>query len=218
MISVPVQWLSAIVFVGITESVTALSYLPAFRNDWRTWRYSTGELVDWYNAEAPFMFPPFFLAGALWFSLQLVNAIGAWFVWRADVDVWWYYVFLALWIASLLTYSLWAIPWEMMLPMWTLVDWLLAALLALGAAVAAWFVNDKSSNSQTIAGAILLTIYATSLLTIVGFNFLVALSRTVEGFPSHMLHNQWANPFYVYKLNSGWTIRTVVVDGMVQEV
>ena len=194
-------WLGAVAWVGLAELVTFAIYTPAYRHDWRDWAR-----ISW-RAEWPFMYPPVMLAGGLWFVLQLVNGLGAFFVWRVDVAEYEYYVALALWLAALGVYSLWAIPWEMELPPWTLVCWTLSWVLSVGACAFAYNVDGA------IVGAGLMSVYVALVGLLLVVNWAVLLSRTFSSGTEQVLHQRWFNPFTTYGRNDGWPIRQVPVDG-----
>ncbi len=145
------------------------------------------------------MWPPLFLSGALWFGLQAINALGVFFVSRTDSDAPALHVAMALWLVSFLLWTLWAIPWEMELPVWTLFAWALATLVSIGAVVAAFL-------AQSTIGAALLTVYTGILSLIVVINLLLMCSSPTLG-------TRFTDPFEVYFHNNGWPIREIFADG-----
>jgi len=199
-----VQWLGAIAWVAIAELVAFASFTPAYRNDWRRWQN-----ISW-DAEAPLMYPPVFLSGALWFVLHLVNALGVFFVWRSESTAWQYHATLALWLVSIFLYALWGIPWEMELPAWTLVAWTLSGAASVACGAAAYFV--------ALPGAILLTVYAAVFAAMMWFNWAVLLYRLCRGHDKRSLHRRWTNPFRVYFMNAGWPVLWVIVDERVHRI
>lgn len=189
------DWFEALALVGVVEATAALSFLPAFRHDWRRWRG-----IDWW-AEFPLAYPPLFYSGPLWFVLQLVNALGAFFVLRTNNpdDVAHYHVSLAFWAASLVLWALWGIPWEYESVFWPMLDWLIAAGLSSVAAIAAYKVDETA-----LPGAILLTVYTGILGAIALFNLLLIGFRWVSRPAGLVLHTRFTNPFAGYLRNLTW--------------
>lgn len=197
-----IQWLGAMAWIFIAEVTTFASFVPAYRHDWRRWKK-----VSW-DAEFPFMYPPLFLSGGLWFVLQAINALGVFFVWRTGSTQGAYHAALALWVVALGTYSLWAIPWEMEQPPWTLMAWSVSCALSLAGCIVAYFVHGA------LVGAILLTVYTAALFVMVAVNWLVLLARC--GNAKTLLHRRWFNPFEIYARNYGWPIHaTEVAEGWI---
>ena len=188
-------WLSALTLVGVVEAVTALSYLPAYRHHWRRWVD-----VDW-RAEWPYMWPPLFLNGALWFLAQFVNAMGIWFVLRLDAgDDPLYHAVNALWVAALGVWSLWAVPWEMEMPAWTVATWGVTALLSAAAAVLSWLMETRS-----LPGAILLTAYSAWVFFCLAINGVVLVTRRANDTGADArLHQRIGNPFGQWIVDGGW--------------
>ena len=192
------EWLGCVAWLAIAELITFASFVPAYRHDWRRWRN-----VSW-DVEFPFMYPPFFLAGGLWFALQAINALGVFFLWRTSSAQGEYHAAMALWVAALGVYSLWAIPWEMEQPPWSLMAWSASCVLSVIVCVLAYFVRGA------LPGAILLTIYAAALLCVVAFNWTLLVARV--GSRKTVLQRRWFNPFEIYAQNYGWPIHTTRVD------
>ena len=178
------DWLAAITLVGVVEAATALSFLPAYRHDWRRWT-----TVDWKEFGCPF--PAVFLSGALWFVLQLINSLGLFFILRAGSGCVTYHVTISLWVASFGVYTLWAIPWEMELPFWTLACWALSLTLTVATTITAWI------TSHSRAGPVMLSIYA---FLIFG---LMELCPIPDSRPTRL---RVSNPFAIYFENYGWPI------------
>lgn len=192
------QWLGFVAWLFVAEVTTFASFVPAYRHDWRRWKN-----VAW-DAEFPFMYPPLFLAGGLWFALQALNAVGIFFVWRTASTQGEYHAALTLWVVALAVYSLWAIPWEMEQPPWSLVAWSVSLVASFVVCVLAYFVRGA------LVGAILLTIYTTVLLAMVGINWAVLLRRC--GSSRTVLQRRWFNPVEIYIQNYGWPIQVTEVD------
>lgn len=187
------DWLAAITLVGVAELITAASFLPVYRHHWRRWRG-----VSW-EAEFPYMWPPLFLNGALWFVVQAVHALGAWAVlrrgWRGSGDEFSDqgagHAAIALWTASIGLWSLWAVPWEFELTAWSWAAWSGSAWLTGGAAWAVWW------SGNTLA-TVLFSVYSYALGAMVMCNWLVWQYRRWWGptHPAQTLHKRLGNPLH----------------------
>lgn len=185
------DWFAAITLVAVSELVATVSFLPAYRHHWRRWR-----TVRW-AAEWPYMWPPVFLNGAMWFVLHAVNGMAAWAVlrrgWRGSGEKFdehgGGHTEMALWTAALGVWSLWAVPWEHELPMWSWVAWSAAAWLASAASWVAWW------NGNTLA-MVLFSVYASCLGVLVCCNWVVWQYRRWFGasHPAQVLHTRVGNP------------------------
>lgn len=195
-LSIGLDWLAAFSLLCGVEALTALSYVPAWRNPWRRWPH-----VDW-RAEWPWMHPSLWLSGPLWSVLQAINALGGFFLLRLA----WhddgirsheaYAASLILWMSALLVWSLWAVPWEMGMVWWTVITWALSSALAIPAAVLAWHAGS------TVA-CVLLGIYAAVLVLFALTNTTGLLFCTT---PGAVLHRRFENPL-VFLLHGGlWPV------------
>lgn len=197
------QFLAAIALVFVGQAVAILSFLPAFRHDWRRWRTPVNWRLEW-----PLMYPPLFMSGAMWSALHCVNSLGMFFVLRTNnggdsgggshPNA--FPVSISFWIASLGFWGLWAVPFEMETVVWSAGTWLVSGLLSFVSAALAYYVPNA------MVGAILLSVYSVILLSIAAFNLFILMWRvfTVPGDSPLLLHRLWTNPLRVFIANGTW--------------
>lgn len=187
-------WQRAIFCVVTCEALTVCSYIPAWRHDWRAWR-----TLNFYD-EAPLLYPPVFMNGAVWFSIQMVNAFALFSLLQLDAatNAAWQCA-MWLWIASITVWTLWAVPFEMeQAAMWTWVDWLLTMLLSFGATVATLTIPGAHT------AALLLLLYTGMIAVIVLANGATLFYRLCTRPPNLHLHRRWANPLAIWLANGTW--------------
>ena len=186
-------WLTAFLVTTVVELVTFASFFPAFMNDWRLWTN-----VRW-DLESPYMYPPFFVNGPLWFVLQLLNGLA--FAWLVSAEVsHLYHAVCALWVIALFFWAFWAIPWQIQNVNWTLGIWTLSLVFSIASCICAWILEERS-----VAGPILLTIYCAFLLLIVLFNLFVLVARVLSNTsPDVVLHRRRSCVFAVWCRNGLW--------------
>lgn len=195
------EWFTVISLVGVVESTIALSFLPAFRSNWKRWKR-----IDW-DAEFPFVAPAYNFNGGLWFLLGLLNALGLWRLIRlneSDQPV--YHIGLALWLTSFFLLSLWGIPFEYKTPVWSFLAIFLSSLLSFGTSTCALLLLVVQENKSALSATIILYVYSALLFFPSSFQLIIWYTRTCDpdDYGHLRLHKKTANPFARYLKEQGW--------------
>ena len=195
------EWFTVISLVGVVESTIALSFLPAYRSNWKRWKG-----IDW-DAEFPFVAPSYSFNGGAWFLLGFFNALALWRLIRQDQpDEPFYHVAISLWLASFFLLSLWAIPFEFKTPIWSFVSIFLSSILSFACAS-----FSLALQRHDLSPSIMLFIYSTILFVPSLFQLLIFLVRhsDPDEYDKLKLHKKTANPIWRYWKEQGWPPATL---------
>lgn len=195
------EWFTVITLIGVVESTIALSFLPAFRSNWKRWKR-----VDW-DAEFPFVAPAYNFNGGVWFLLGLVNALGLWRLIRLnETEQPVYHIGLTLWLASFFVLSIWGIPFEYKTPVWSFLAIFVSSLFSFGTSTCALVLLLVQEINSALSAVIILYIYSALLFLPSAFQLFLWCVRASnpEDYKKLRLHKKTANPFTRYLKEQGW--------------
>lgn len=182
--------------VGVTELVVFASFFPPLQAPWRDWP-DVRWLIEW-----PYMYPPLFASGLLWFALQFINGLSiSWLSAAVDEQGPLYYACIWSWLTALGVWSLWGVPWQYRTVNWSLLVWTASLALSVTSCVCGWLMPERSP-----VGPVLLTVYCSLVGAIVLFNLSVLVYRTLSSttYSAQRLHKHWPNVLSLWLQDGLW--------------